>query len=82
MCTQQLLACGDIHSSLQLSSFPSILFTTVSVPLRGSLGQPCSHLLAPKGPTLNSVTSDSSLISSPALQPLILEEIFPYPSNG
>lgn len=61
---------------------PSILFATVSVPLRGSLGQPCSHLLAPKGPTLNSVTSDSSLISSPALQPLILEEIFPYPSNG
>ena len=50
--------------------------------LYGSPGRPYSHLPAPEGLTLNSVTSDSSLISSPAPQPLILEQIFSYPPNG
>lgn len=58
----------------------SALFLTRS--LYGSLGGPYPHLMVPQGLTLNSVTSDSSLISSPAPQPLILEQICSYPPNG
>lgn len=51
--------------------------------LRRPRSTPSSYLLAPEGLTLNPVTSNSSLISSPPRpQPLILGQIFSYPFNG